>query len=98
MQIDLFSLLTFIVLCAMFSAVTTRLKRIQSRIDWIEHRLEHGLSALGVAPEESPTTRVIQGLVSRGERGEAIRLYQESTGVSFETARDHIDRLSADPS
>jgi len=98
MQIDLFSLLTFIVLCVMFGGLTTRLKRIESKISWVEHRLEHGLAALQVEPEKSPTSRAIEDLVSRGERGEAIRLYQDATGVSFTEAREHIDRLASDPS
>ena len=98
MQIDLVSLITLIVVAFMFSAMTARLKRIESRIGWLEHRLEHGLAALDVAPEQSPTTRAIDDLLSRGERGEAIRLYVDATGVSFSEAREHIDRLSADQS
>ena len=91
MQIDLFSLLTFIVVVAMFFSLGDRLKRIEAKVGWLEHRLEHGLAALEVEPEQDPTSRAVDDLVSQGKRGEAIRLHQLSTGVSFETARDHVD-------
>ena len=98
MQIDLISLLTLVVVCFMWGALTDRLKRIEAKTTWLEHRLEHGLAALEVAPEQSPTTRAIEDLLSRGERGEAIRLYQDATGVSFTEAREHIDQLASDRS
>ena len=98
MQIDLISLLTLVVACFMWGALTDRLKRIEAKTTWLEHRLENGLAALEVAPEQSPTTRAIEDLLSRGERGEAIRLYQDATGVNFTEAREHIDRLASDRS
>lgn len=98
MQIDLISLLTLVLVCFMWGALTDRLKRIEAKTTWLEHRLEQGLTALEVEPEQSPTSRAIKDLISRGERGEAIRLYVDATGVSFETARDHIDRLATDQS
>ena len=98
MEIDLVSLVTLVVVAVMFSALTARLKRIESRIGWIEHRLEHGLAALDVEPEQDPVSRAIDGLLARGERGEAIRLYQDSTGASFTEAREHIDRLTGERS
>jgi len=96
MQIDLISLLTLVLVCFMWGALTDRLKRIEAKTTWLEHRLEQGLAALEVESEQSPTSRAIEDLISRGERGEAIRLYVDATGVSFETAREHIDRLAAD--
>ena len=98
MQLDLFSVLTLVVVCFMWGALTDRLKRIEAKTTWLEHLLEHGLAALEVEPEQSPTSRAIENLISRGERGEAIRLYQDATGVSFAEARDHIDRLASDQS
>jgi hypothetical protein len=98
MQIDLFSVLTLVLVCFMWGALSDRLKRIEAKTTWLEHRLEHGLAALEVEPEQSPTSRAIEDLISRGERGEAIRLYQDATGVSFAEARDHIDRLASDQS
>ena len=94
MEIDLVSLLTLVVVCFMWGAITDRLKRIEAKTSWLEHRLEHALAALEVEPEQSPTSRAIEDLIARGKRGDAIRLYVDATGVTFTQAREHVDRLA----
>ena len=90
MEIDLVSLITLVVVVFMFSGHTARLKRIESKLSWLEHRLEHGLIALDVEPEQNPMLLAVDDLMAQGKNGQAYRLYMDATGADFDEARAKV--------
>lgn len=96
MEIVVAAIIVLVPLAWIGSDVISRLKRMESRINWLDQRLQHGLRTLGVEPEDSAPALAVHSLLEDGKELQAIRLWRQATGASLKESKAYVDGVAAE--